>query len=296
MSNTSVETLVPDIFSLFGSDKIPSQENIEKLGQVISYHVAEAFKKYDPLTRKGLLRGSRIGTSCDRKQWYDTNEPEDAENLDPHVKFKFLYGHILEEIVLFLAEEAGHKVELRQHEVSVDGVLGHIDAVIDGVLIDVKSSNSRGISKFKYNGLLKDDPFNYLPQIEFYLEGLKEHETLEHKDRYGFLGIDKESGQLHLDVYQAPEGSGSRTRERVSRNKKVVSDVRTPVRGYLPIPDGSSGNLSLALPCRYCSHKIKCWSDVNGGVGLRAFKYSNGIKYLTRVIKKPLVEEVDTDG
>lgn len=292
MSKKTLETLVFDIYSLFGSGKEPSKENIDELGKVIAYHVAEAFKKYDPAGRKGMLRASRIGSHCDRKQWYDTNTPEDAEDLEPHVRFKFLYGNILEEIVLFLAEEAGHTVAKRQAEVEVDGVLGHIDGIIDGTLIDVKSANSRGMHKFYNNGLRSDDPFGYIPQIEFYHEGLQNDEALQDKTRYGFLAVDKETGRLHLDVYQAPEGAGSKTRKRIDRAKTVVSGSEPPIRGHMPIPDGSSGNLSLSLPCRYCAHKHECWKDANNGVGLRVFKYSNSLKYLTRVVKTPLVEEV----
>lgn len=290
----SVETLVDDIMALFGSGKEPSPERIEHLSKAIAYHVANAFKKRDYSERKGSLRGSRIGSSCDRKQWYDTNEPEEGEELSPEVLFKFLYGNILEETVLFLAEEAEHDVKERQALVSVDGVEGHIDAVIDGVLVDIKSSSSRGMYKFKNNGLKNDDPFGYLPQIEFYLEGIKTNEAIQAaQDRYGFLAFDKESGRLCFDLYQAPGHAGEHTRARVARNKAVVSRPEPPVRGHVPVPDGSSGNLSLDTPCRYCSHKLKCWSNVNDGAGLRAFKYSNGVKFLTKVVKRPLVDEVN---
>lgn len=288
----SIETLVSDIYNLFGSGKEPSESNIDELGKVIAYHVANAFKKVDYSERKGKLRGSRMGSNCDRKQWYDTNEPEDGEALEPHTLFKFLYGNILEEIVLFLAEEAGHDVKHRQQQVVVADVEGHIDGVIDGVLVDVKSANSRGMYKFHRNGLKEDDPFGYLPQIEFYLEGLKDVADVD-KSRYGFLAIDKESGKICLDTYQVTEDTYRNTRARVARNKALVGSNEPPVRGHLPVPDGSSGNLSLALPCRYCAHKKKCWASANDGAGLRAFKYSNGVKYLTKVVKKPLVDEIN---
>ena len=41
-----------------------------------------------------------------------------------------------------------------------------------------------------------------------------------------------------------------------------------------------------------CNHKHACWSDVNDGKGLRAFQYSTGKRYLTKVEKEPNVEEV----
>lgn len=288
----TIDTLVDDIYALFGSNNLPHEANIKALGEAISVHVANAFKK--PERVKGMLRGSRIGSSCDRKQWYDTNEPEDAEAFDPHVMLKFLYGNILEEIVLFLAEEAGHSVKHRQATVSVLGVDGHIDGVIDGILTDVKSANSRGINKFKDNGLYQDDPFNYLPQIEFYREGLLNagDSSIDHK-YYAFLAIDKESGRLHLDKYETNAGTSRSTLRRIEHNKEIVSRPDPAPRSHMPVADGSSGNLTLATQCKYCSHKIKCWSGANDGAGLRAFKYANGVKYLTRVVKTPLVEEID---
>lgn len=132
------------IYALFGSGKAPTINATQELGKAIAYHVGQAFKAHDPAATKGVLRGSRIGTSCGRKQWYDTNAPESAEDMDPHTLLKFLYGNILEEIILFLAEEAGHSVEKRQATVELDGIVGH-DAIIDGTLVDVKSASGRAM-------------------------------------------------------------------------------------------------------------------------------------------------------
>ena len=61
---------------------------------------------------------------------------------------------------------------------------------------------------------------------------------------------------------------------------------------YPPIAEGKKGNLRLSSGCVYCPHKAKCWKDSNNGSGLRAFKYSNGVKYFTRVISQPNVLEI----
>jgi hypothetical protein len=42
----------------------------------------------------------------------------------------------------------------------------------------------------------------------------------------------------------------------------------------------------------YCNYKNDCWSDSNEGNGLRIFKYSNGLKYFTKVVSEPRVEEI----
>src|SRR5688500_14670300 len=169
MARKKISTLVEDIYALFGSGKEPSEEDLADLGKAMASHIANAFKKRE----HGGLRASNLGTACDRKLWSAVNSPEVAEDPQPWAKIKFLYGHLLEELVLFLAQEAGHSVTHRQDTVEVAGIEGHLDAVIDGVVVDVKSANSRGMDKFYNNGLLEDDPFGYLTQINFYHEGLK---------------------------------------------------------------------------------------------------------------------------
>ena len=60
-----------------------------------------------------------------------------------------MYGDIIETLVLWLARQAGHEVKWEQKEVSIDGVTGHIDAVIDGVLADLKSCSPFSYKKFR---------------------------------------------------------------------------------------------------------------------------------------------------
>ena len=274
----NIDTIVPDIYALFGSGKEPNQNDLDELGKAMAMHISNAFK-----TRENLraLRGSLMGTKCDRKLWYTVNAEEDGEDLEPHTMFKFLYGHLLEELVLFLAQEAGHKVEKRQAEVDVAGVKGHIDGVIDGVLTDVKTANSRGMAKFKNNGLLEDDPFGYLPQIDFYREGLKDDACVTTRDTVAFLAIDKELGHLRLDKYNRGHVPLGRVRQETVDRIAAVSKPTVPNRGYFPVPDGKSGNLMLDTQCRYCQFKQECWP------GLRTFAYASGPRWLTTVIREP---------
>ena len=65
-----------------------------------------------------------------------------------------------------------------------------------------------------------------------------------------------------------------------------------PPKCYPDEPDGKSGNRKLAIGCVFCGYRDHCWSDANGGKGLRKFKYSTGIRYLTQVHKTPDVQEV----
>jgi len=279
----SIDTIVPDIYALFGSGKEPDPRDLEELGKAMASHIGNAFAKRE---NKRVLRGSAMGTKCDRKLWYSVNSEGDGEDMEPHTLIKFLYGHLLEELVLFLAQEAGHKVERRQAEVDVSGVKGHIDGVIDGVLVDVKTANSRGMSKFKNNGLLEDDPFGYLPQIDFYREGLKDDATVTDRDTVAFLAIDKELGHLRLDKYDRSAVPLGRVGQETANRVALVSRPAVPNRGHFPVPDGKSGNLVLDTPCRYCAFKKECWP------GLRTFAYASGPKWFTTINKIPDVQEI----
>ena len=79
---------------------------------------------------------SSLGAKCSRQLWHKKYNPEEVEKLPYHVKLKYLFGHILEHLLLFLAREAGHTVEGEQQTLEINGVIGHRDALIDGVQTD----------------------------------------------------------------------------------------------------------------------------------------------------------------
>lgn len=276
----TIETLVDDIYGLFGSGAEPAPEMVDDLGKSIALHVTEALKKREP---KGFLRASLIGTKCSRRLWYGINRPEVAEAPEPWARLKFLYGHIIEDLTLFLAEVAGHKVERQQATVTLEGIEGHIDALIDGELVDVKSANSRGMDKFKKHKLEDDDPFGYLDQLAFYKEALKQDGTLKDDATVTFIAVDKELGHIVNDTY---EGHTGRIRTKVLEAISTVSNPAVPNRGYFPEPDGAAGNQQLCMECRYCEYKKECWP------GLRKFIYSSGPRWLTKVVRVPDVPEV----
>ena len=121
-----IETLVEDIYDLFNLTPIERDEKevdelIDKFGDMLKVHIKE-FMYSKP--REGHLRLSGIGKP-NRQLWYDVNTKTTEESLPPSTRIKFLYGYILEELLLLCAEVAGHTVEAQQKEVSVEGVLGH---------------------------------------------------------------------------------------------------------------------------------------------------------------------------
>ena len=270
-----IETLIEDIYALFGSGIDFDQEIAKYFGDQMSKMVQ------DRVTRKqgdGHLRMSNVGTPCERKLWYTCNKPyTEGEQLEKNVLMKFLYGDIIEELILYLAAEAGHTVEGLQDELVIEGIVGHRDAVIDGVLIDVKSCSTQTFSKFTNHLSPDNDPFGYLDQLQLYLWASQSDPVVTNKDVAGFLAVDKVLGYLCLDLHPR---TGKDYGYLINQKKQMISG-ETPPRGFDPEPDGQSGNMKLGTYCGYCEWKKTCHP------GLRAFAYAGSPRFLTEVVKTP---------
>lgn len=283
--NKTIDTLVEDIYALFTDKKLDlepaSFDNLgRRLGSLLHRRITD--ERAAP-----TLRLSNLGTPCERKLWYSINTPDDAEPLSPEARIKFLFGDILEELLLFLAAEAGHLVEGQQDEVNVGSVVGHRDAVIDGRLVDCKSASSYSFKKFQSNGLREDDPFGYLVQLGAYLHGSAGDPAVRERDLASFLVIDKQLGKITLDTYAKPDIDFE---QMVNDKREMLAQPKPPSRAYTAEPDGKSGNLALGVACSYCPFKAKCWPE------MRTFLYSTGPKFLVRVINQPRVPEVNSNG
>jgi hypothetical protein len=229
------------------------------------------------------LRMSNIGKKP-RQLWFENRaEDNQAETIPPHVFIKFLYGHLLEEIVLFLIRLSGHTVTNEQKEVTVSGIKGHMDCVIDGEVVDIKTASGFAFKKFKEGTLAEQDTFGYMAQLAGY-------EEAEGTNNGGFLALNKESGELAL--YRPDSFDKPNIKKKITSIKKAIKAVNPPELCYNPIPDGKSGNMQLPKECVYCRHKFECHKDANAGKGLRVFKYSNGYRYLTQTPKVPNVVEI----
>ena len=288
---STTDTLVDDIYHLIDTKEIPEgvdvEEAIESFGENMKQILRNNITEHEFDRRK--LRMSNIGKK-DRQLWYSYNGYK-GEELMPHTRIKFLYGHIIEEMVLALVKLSGHKVTDKQKRVEVEGIKGSMDCKIDGLLVDVKSTAPYGMKKFKDGSLINDDPFGYIDQIKGYAhaEGVKE---------FGWLAMDKTNGHLALLKYDMEDESQwywtklnfSTIVDRIKRIKNVVKFPEPPKRCYGHVPDGKSGNMKLSVGCSYCAYKHECWSS------LRTFIYSTGPRYLTFVAREPNVVEIDKDG
>ena len=281
-----LNTLVPDIYKHLEklSDGTPLPLTEEDIDNTL-VGMREALMSWaTPRERDSnfTVRMSNVGKPA-RQLWYEKRDPQGRGGIDGATQIKFLYGHLLEEVVLMLVRMAGHKVTDEQKEVTVDGIVGHMDCKINGEVVDVKTASRFAFNKFKDGRLAEDDPFGYLGQLAGY-------EAAEGTDNGGFLVLNKESGELCM--YVPDDMDKPNIKASISELLPALDLDTPPELCYTPIPDGKKGNMKLPKGCSWCKYKYECYKDSNDGEGLRTFRYSNGLTHLTNVVVEPKVEEL----
>jgi MoaA/NifB/PqqE/SkfB family radical SAM enzyme len=192
---------------------------------------------------------------------------------------------LLEALILSLAVAAGHKVEGMQDKVSVFGVPGSRDAVIDGVTVDVKSASKYGFQKFYDGNLRQDDPFGYISQLSSYVFAGKDDPLVKDKTKGAFLVVQKDRFKLCLDEYDFTEEIKQKEEE-IERTKAMVAGP-IPEGRIPPVPQSkSSQNTVLSTTCGYCEFRKVCWPEA------RTFLYSTGPVYMVDVVNEPRVTEL----
>lgn len=286
-TNKTLDTLIKDINNVLtniSSGKAPDVKE-EQIDKFLNNTKLALLDWLQPRKSSGKeLRMSVIGRPA-RQLWYDKHLKRDGkeEVYDPATQLKFLYGHLLEHLLLFLVDVAGHKVTDQQKKVQVEDVNGHMDCKIDGEVVDVKSASAMSFKKFKNGTLYEDDPFGYIPQLSGY-----EHN--ESTSGGGLLAINKSSGEITL--FRPDELMKPNAEKLIKDLKEKLKANEPPKKCYEPIPHDKTGNFKLPVGCVYCSHKFVCHSDSNEGNGLRVFKYSNSNVFMTTVANLPKVEEI----
>lgn len=280
-----IDTLIEDIYKVVDEGVLDdNEEHIDQMANEIGAQLKRRLiANKDEEEHRGI-RLSSVG-QCIRKQWYQAKGYE-GEKIQPATKIKFIFGDLIEALVLCLAKMAGHDVRGEQDEVEINGVKGHRDAVIDGYTVDVKSASKYGFRKFAEGTVRDDDAFGYTEQLASYVEGASDIE----RDAAFNLAVAKELGTLAL--YRLDKANMPDVRNRVDMVVTACNSSTPPERPYSAEADGKSGNEKLGIACSYCPFKHKCWEDANDGAGIRTFIYSTGPRYLTKVVREPDVQEV----
>jgi hypothetical protein len=287
ISMKTTDTLIKDIYKLMqnklSDSKVDAEAEIDKFGEACKDLMRKEFlngKRSD--NRK--LRMSNIGKT-DRYLWNHYNNVGPTEKMQSHTLVKFMYGHLIEEMLLLFVRLSGHTVTHEQAYAEVQGIKGSMDCKIDGVVTDVKSASTYGFKKFKDGSLAFDDPFGYIDQIKGYARS-------EGETKVGWLAMDKANGHLTFLKYDLEDEEAPAypvlkkdIEERIIHIKEMVNQEEPPELCHATVPDGKSGNMKLAMGCSYCHFKHACYPK------LRTFLYSGGPRYLTEVVNEPKVQE-----
>lgn len=272
----SINTLVDDIYSVISGGIAPATSN-NKVD--VSYD--KWFIPRDRAREDKILYFSEVGDPCPRRLWYKYNMPTIAEKPDGRSLLKFFYGDVLEELVLNVAEDAGHTVEKKQEKALYDigdgwYVRGRIDAVIDGVMVDVKSVTKYSEEKFKNN--LVDDPFGYYQQLNGYATALDYANA-------GFLTIQKELGHVNYYPIEVNKGLFKMQAEHAAETASLSSPDSIKRLAGVPASK-TSKNTKLCTSCSYCNFKKECFPE------MRTFLYASGPEFLIEVVDTPRVMEI----
>ena len=286
MNQKPLNTIVPDIYGLLenlsNGEPLPITEEALDATMASMKEAILHWATPRPRDTDFTVRMSNVGKPS-RQMWFEKRDPNGRGSVDGATQIKFLYGHILEEVVLMLVRMAEHNVTDEQKEVTVNGIVGHMDCKINGQVVDVKSASKFAFNKFMKGTLADDDPFGYLGQLAGY-------EKAEGTNEGGFLVINKESGELCMYVPDDLDKPNIDTKINTLLDELKLDTP--PDLCYTPTPDGKKGNMQLPKGCTWCKYKHECHKDANDGAGLRTFKYSTGYKYLTHVEAEPKVDEI----
>lgn len=274
------ENLVKDINAVLENPNHEvSEDNLEILMEDIKEGIRSSLEARKTKSKSSLW-ASKIGLPL-RRLWFDTHSPEPITASN---KMTFLYGTLIESLMVFLAREAGHDVTEEQRRVEMDGVSGKKDCRIDGVTTDVKSASSFSFKKFASGDFLAGDdtvdPFGYKAQLGFYMKADNDQEG-------AFLVVNKENGEMCTNVLSL-EHDVPDVNLKIEQAKVCLESDNPPIEFCYPAETrGKSGNHVLHKLCTFCPHKFKCWADCNDGKGLIEYQYARETVYFTKLVKEP---------
>jgi hypothetical protein len=287
----NIHTLLGDIRDVVEREEWLTEANVEGLTEQLRRGLVPESRQENS---RAFLRLSQMGEKCPCQLWHEIHSPGLREKFPASALVKFAYGHVVEAMTISMIRAAGHEVTGEQDELVLDGVKGHRDCVVDGCVVDIKSTNSLSFQKIK-SGNISEDPFlaSYLAQLDGYVVASLDDPLVRVKDRGYILAVDKVLGHLTLYEHRVrPEF----IRERIANYKEVCGLPVAPSCTCRTVPDGESGNIKLDLKASYNPYKHVCFPS------LRTFLYEGGPRFLTKVVRRPkrrdgsLIPEVDKQG
>jgi hypothetical protein len=200
------------------------------------------------------------------------------EEMDYNALFRFMFGDLVESVVVLIMEQADVEIIEKQKAVELEiagqKITGTLDLIVrdetgTDKVWDVKSA-SEWAYKFKYTGfggydkIKEDDPFGYVMQGHLYGEatGLPFG---------GWIVVNKSSGEIAM--VEAPEWQEEDRKEYMKdaerRVKRLLDPDPTFVKPYksefetykVKGENVRTGNKTLHKICSMCGYRSHCWSN-----------------------------------
>lgn len=274
---------------------------VNRFREVVTRSFSESGKAKPP-----RVRASNIGKP-DRQLWFEFNqnkiglgdamlqiehgnEVDDvpANFIDGPTYMKFLYGDIIEIILVLLCKEAGYDVDVDQTELNIDKVTGHPDMIVthpDGKreVVDTKSASRFSFdAKFEGESVVNgDDPFGYIGQNSFYRQATN-------ADQSGWLTANKDTGKLNY--LPLPKDKEIGVEERVGYLKTMLKGAEPPEQLCYPLEEeAKTGNKKINKECSFCPFKFQCHGP------MKVYKQGKKWAYypVDEIKETPKGEEID---
>ena len=285
MKKDSIKNLSEDILAYINSQQVLSTAKPLDLDKVkkLSDKIAEAVERsLLPRTGHDLFNEKKIYVSdlgkCPRQLYYKYRTESvlyETDPISPENILKFLYGDVIEELLIFLIEASGHEVSSEQDMVQYvlkDGwkLTGRMDLRVDGQIVDVKSASNYAFKKFKEDEIT-DDAFGYRWQIFAYAG------TCKNTKKGHFLVMNKQTGELKVtsinfnlpqkDLHAFVTDMGNKTVDILCADSppEIPSEFSDSV-----LKSDKYGRKKLPVTCSYCAYKKTCRPN------LRTLLYSYG--------------------
>jgi len=242
---SDIHYAIPDLYHSLREKYIAEGVNFNTvIEQFMEECGAALYNHYKEERDERKIRISSIG-QCERMQWYKAHDFEEEEPADK-LWITFLQGHLMEALVKAVLKISGHKVKDEQAKLSVAGVQGSCDAVVDNELVDFKTASNWSFDKFK-DDEIKNDSFGYLEQISAYAHALG-------KKRAHFIVLNKNTGELKLTTVNTLKN----IEDHVIYVKDIVSKKNPPDRPVWAV--SAAGELDMR--CSFCSFKQDCYESL----------------------------------
>lgn len=266
MEGAVIEALLKDFVGRAANGTVPvSEEIIEEFGNtckdILRRNLAEESKD------EFRIRMSNIGRPLCQLKMERDGVPR--QPLDYSSRIKFLYGDMIEAVVMALLKASDIPVDAEQQAVSLpiddDTLDGTDDVEIDGKIYDIKSASDWSFKNKWLKGyakLAEEDDFGYIAQGFGYAKG-------SGKKFGGWIVINKNSGELAVidipdHVYADAEAAAT---AKIEHNFRAVTGGEPFKREYTDEEETfykkATGNRKLNSPCVFCDWKHACWPGLS---------------------------------